>query len=164
MPRVRIYMPQKSAVVALTRVYVASPRHTRQLRAVALSPEATSIWCCSVHAGAVVASCERRAGLTRTSCSFKKQSDTYRRTSHGSPCSRFVGHPGVGKHTLIKSKHCDTKQTAGLKSATLYRRSCSHVKKLPLPEVYVRVFRNKNATRSLYSKQLPRTYNPEFCL
>ena len=28
---------------------------------------------------AAVASCERRAGLTRTSCSFKNQSDTYRR-------------------------------------------------------------------------------------
>ena len=34
---------------------------------------------CSAHTAAV-ASCERRAGLTRTSCSFKNESDTYRRT------------------------------------------------------------------------------------
>ena len=65
-PRVRIYMLRSSAVVVLTRVYVATPRHTRQLRAVALSIEgATSIWCCSVHVAAVT-SCERWAGPTRT--------------------------------------------------------------------------------------------------
>ena len=78
-------MPHSSAIAVLTRVYVASPRHSRQLRAVALSPEeATSIWCCSVHTAAG-ATCERRAGLARTSCSFKKQSDTYRRTYHAFP-------------------------------------------------------------------------------
>ena len=113
--RVRIYMPHSSAVVVLTRVYVASPRHTRQLRAVALSPEeATPIWYCSVHTAAAAASCKRRAGLTRNSCSFKMQSDTYRRTFHDTPCSLFVGHPGEGKHTLIKSKQCDTQPTADL--------------------------------------------------
>ena len=44
--------------------------------------------------------------------SFKKQSDTYRRASHDTPCSLFVGHPGVGKHTLIKPSPCDTKPAA----------------------------------------------------
>ena len=114
-PRVRIYMPHGSAVVVLTRVYVGSLRHTRQLRAVALSPEeATSIWCCSLHTAAVVARCERRAGLTRSPCSFKnKATRTDVHISHDTPCSLFVGHPGVGKHTLTRSKQCDTKPTAG---------------------------------------------------
>ena len=54
--------------------------------------------------------CELRAADLS---SFKKQSDTYRRASHDTPCSLFVGHPGVGNHTLIKSSHCVTKPTAG---------------------------------------------------
>ena len=130
-PRVGIYTPHSSAVVVPTRVSVASTRHTRHLRAAALSPqEATHTWCCALHT-ADVWSCERRAGLIRTSYSFIKQSDTHRRTSHDTPCSLFVGHPGVGKHTIIKCKSMRHETDGGLKSATLYRRSCSDAKKLP---------------------------------
>ena len=108
-PRVRIYMPHSSAVVLQTPVYVAGPRRSRQLRAVAWSTEEfTSTRCRCVYTAAVT-SCGRRAMHTRTSCSFKKQSDTYRRSSHDSPCSLFVGHLGVRKHILIETKHFDTK-------------------------------------------------------
>ena len=132
-PRVRVYMLQSSAVVVLTRVYVANPRHTRQLLAVALSPEeVTSIWCCSVHAAAV-ASCERRAGLTPTACSFKKQSDTYRRSSHDSPCSLFCWPSRRRKTYFYQVKAMRRETDSKLKSATSYRRSCSDTKKSPPP-------------------------------
>ena len=41
--RQTIYMPYTSAVVVLSRVYDGSPRHTRKLRAVALSPEKADV-------------------------------------------------------------------------------------------------------------------------
>ena len=128
-------MSHTSAVVVLTRVHVASPRHTRQLRAVALSPEeATPNWCCSVHTAAV-ARCERRAGLYRTSCPFKKQSDTYRRTMI--PPAPFFFWPSRRRKTYFNQLKAMPHETdGGLNNATRYRRSCSHTKKSPRQHFY----------------------------
>ena len=68
-PHLRIYMPRRSAVaVVLTRVYVARHRHTL-LSAACGSFDYRRLL---VAPGILLLlRCERRAGLTRTSCSFK---------------------------------------------------------------------------------------------
>ena len=81
--------------------------------------KATFIWCCSVHTAAV-ASRERRAGLTCTSCSFKTQSSTYRRTYNimippAAPLSLAI--QASGNKTFIKVKPHATRTDT-------YRRSC----------------------------------------
>ena len=78
---------------------------------------------------AAAASCKRRAGLTCTSCSFKRQSDTYRRTSHDIPCSLSFCHKTY--FDQVKAMRHET--DGGLNIATRYRRSCSDAKKTASP-------------------------------
>ena len=89
-------------------MYVANACHTRQLHAVVchhhrLPPSDSSGAPCTL----LLRAASDRPGLPRS------KSGPYRRTSHDTPWSLFVGHPGVEKLTLIKSNHCDTKPTAG---------------------------------------------------
>ena len=62
--------------------------------------------------------------------SFKKKHvPTYE--SYSAPF--FFGHPGVGNHTFIIVKAMRHETDGGLNNATRYRRSCSDIKKSPLP-------------------------------
>ena len=80
-----------SAVVVLTRVYVASPHHT-------LSAACSSFdYRLPPYGVAAVACYERRAGLTRISCSLKNQRHILTYLYCDTPCSIFVGYPGVRK-------------------------------------------------------------------
>ena len=63
----------------------------------------------------------------------RSKGDTYRRASHDTPCSLFVGHPGVGKHTSINLKCMRHEPIVGPNSATRTDgRAPDRKKKLPL--------------------------------
>ena len=96
-------------------MYTASPRHIRQLRAVALSPpSASGVALCTL----LLRAASGESGLPRST------SDTYRPTSHDTPCS-FCWPSRRRKTYFNQVKTHATRSDGGSKQCDTYRRWCS---------------------------------------